>query len=354
MPRKGNAEVSVESDATQAAVQIISECLYGRTIAESYGIDTFISETIAALQDNSDSNYYFSCFSPEDFFRVFTEAIRRVDYYDATPGTLHLYIGGDNPFIDELELPSGEALTEIQIRFLFLRVLRWFSEFPMYQAHKTGIGSYEPAWADNFADCDGSQDDPNSILGSGSERNLRLLIHPVLPMDDFDYFRREVQLLPNDTRRLEYAIETLANYRQTVGEEPKTITNEYGGKLNGYAENLRIEIEKLESLIALDKAASAAKEIPDEGPHIPGKFSIKEAMVLLDYLATTPDVWAKSTHGAKAEFVLRLSAHDKPSVKKIEFMFSRANFDEIKRNKIAFLNNWKERFLPSTQGRKQS
>lgn len=91
----------------------------------------------------------------------------------------------------------------------------------------------------------------------------------------------------------------------------------------------------------------------DDVDRIPDKFSIKEAMVLLDYLATTPRVWAGSTHKAKAEFILRLSAHNRPSIDKIENMFSRANFDEIRTNNEGILNIWKERFLPSPKGRKQ-
>ncbi|MGB7069074.1 MAG: hypothetical protein WBD22_06230 [Pyrinomonadaceae bacterium] len=312
--------------ALSAAIEIISKTETGRALQESYSddeVNVHFTTTIKALKN-------LNCFSKSnEFFEVFAQAIDLVNKYDGTPETLHLYL-------NELTLPFGQTLEDPQLRFLYLTVFRWFTQYGKYVNKLTR--SHEPEWERALESCtpcpcdytatdcecekvrrmhEGRYDDADEetcACHMWPDRNLGRLIYPFNEIRDFDYLKRRLELLPNNHERLKLLIEEKAAYDQDFSgqdSDPPSFENAWD---IGFSEKCRIEIEKLKSLEDLKPKLVGNEPEPNAAidamndEYDPAKRGVnrRRAMMLIDILVPNLNNTQKSeilflTFGYNAE-----------------------------------------------------
>lgn len=263
-PKQGDQQKGTDDSLVRSVLEILSNVEPGRLAVETFSgddipsgqnIEAYVLRTISLLE----SRRLFTDVSA--FFDVFATAIDRAYKYDAWPEYLHLYF-------EDIDLDVDQEA------FLYLAVMRWVDHYADLSTDKTGFCPWGNVrrWREALVECspcacdfwspecrcDQIQKMEAGILMDEltcschmfPHRNLYALLSPPPEASDFHYLKRELQLLPNNRARLAFVLREKASYEQAFGaSEPQVRENRIVDI--GYTEKCRIEIEKLERLVAL-------------------------------------------------------------------------------------------------------
>lgn len=243
----------------------------------------FLHECKQALED------FASFDSLEAFSDVVSRAISLVLQYDATPDTLHLYLNG-------LTLPTGEVLDEAQLEFLYLQVLRFFSEHAFSEMTPEGTrGFYVKEWGETLngclpcvckpleSGCACDRDAADCECHMFPNRNLYRLIWPITESGDFAYLKRQLELIPDASERLKLLISEKTEFEQSFGVQIED-TDEFGHPWPGFSTKCELEIGKLRQLAELEKSGNSDANL-DADKVIISRESAERALVDADKVA---------------------------------------------------------------------
>jgi len=319
-------------------------------------ISARISNIIVALEK------FGAYHSPEEFFHIFSHAIERVDKYEPTPETLHLYL-------NDLQLPSGDGLNEGQLEFLYLRLLDWICHYGVTGGNGIGPNLSMQSWMEELTAClpcpcddtspvcecksvstdywadeagaEAAGDDEACDCHRYAYRNLYRLIYPIVEGGDFSYLKRRLELLESDQERLKLIIAEKVAFEQEFGATTPTTDDVTGLVDMGFSDKCRLEIEKLENFIRLAGQEDKTSE-PDADNN---KFTTKQAMALLD--ALSPE-FRGADNTTKAAFIVKLTPYNGAKNIAQDFTYLRRD------NYTDLVNHWKERFIKTGRGRKKT
>lgn len=250
---------------------------------------------------------YVNCFDPTDFWPLFADSLSWVLQQQAdSPSKLHTLNFG------------LQALEKRQIRFLYLQLLRFLSEF-----------KHDPElewWYKR---------------GKEFPRTLEMLIDPYwMPYTQFSEIKDKLELLSDNTDRLKLALaekssveQDLAEVRQS--EDQDSIDYLY---LSTVLQQCRIEVDCLREIIELDTQTNQ-KEATSE--YEPSKRGLTQslAMLLLDELF--PKLKTAS-NTAKAEFLSLLTGWSSESLRQKWSDYERGNPSTMTEN-LEQVALWKKR-----------